>query len=496
MSHYMLRSALLLAVTLLAALPPNSGATPPETFAAEPAASRAMPTALDPGQLALVARVLDLDDHQQELVARLLALDAAERRRLEFLLSLQGLAIVTADGRVLEPRPGEDAVRPHDFSGGITPVLLTLDDVFDLINTVQTKINTISTTVGTLLGRLPDGSAFRTFTNQIDLDKLQGILDILRDELEAVIAIAQEIREGFQQFDAADFRAKLHKVLTDVGTAWVDVQRLECIERPDRPIRTLKLTLLGNLVDKAPAIALYGLSRVLDVTGEDWPNVVSEVMAAVPQELIDPGFCGPELEAPAAAVCAVLRKEDVRRKIKRTAAGAKALSFATRLAKTWTTEDKVVCAGATVVAGAQAGTNVKNPLNGILSTVDKLLDRIGKMAEKLQKIVEKCGNEDLEMERQLRTCTAPRGVFLAGRARPTFQEVADLVGYWTDQAEGALDVSRVAHVRADLDAADRGAGTPVGYAMLCDAYDTLIFASTKDQRALQKELHKTKGGRK
>lgn len=482
---------LLLAASLVAAPLPGLAPAP---AAAEPVAARPASSTVDPGQLALVGRVLDLDPRQRDLVARLLALDAPERRRLELLLSLQGLAIVTADGRVLDRAPVDDFGERFDAGDGFTPVLLgvTLDDLYSLVTTVQSKITAISTTVGTVLGRLPDGSDFKAFADQIDVGDLQGILDILRDDLRPVLAMAKEVRAGFEQFDAAAFRSRLHKVLGDVGTAWEDVQRLECVELPDRTIRQLQLTHLGNLVDEAPDVALYGLSRLLDVTGEDWPDIVSDVTATIPTPLVDPGFCGGSLEAPPAAVCAVLRKEDVRLGIKRTAAAAKALGFATRLAKGWTTDDKVVCVGVDVVAGAEAGTNVKNPVNGVLETVDKVLERIEQTAEKLQTKVESCATEDLEIERQLRTCTAPRGVFLGGRTRPTFQEVTDLVDFWIEQADGALDAARVARARADVSGAMGQSGTPVGYALLCDAYDELVFAGTRDQKLLQKQLRKQK----
>jgi hypothetical protein len=448
---------------------------------------------LEPGQVALVARVLELDDRQRDLVARLLALAAPERRRLEFLLSLQGIALVTADGRVLDRGAREDRFA-WDLPGAVTPVLgtVTLDDVYTLLTTVQAKVTTISGSVSTLLGRIPDGSGFQPFADQIDLTDLQGMLDILHDELGGIVAMAQELRTGFEQFDAADFRSKVHKLLGDVATAWEEVQRLECIELPDRGIRQLRTTLLDNLVDKAPDVALFGLSRVLDVTGEDWPNLVSDVTALIPQELTQPGFCGGALEAPPAEVCSVLRKDDVRRGVKRVTAAARAGGFAVKLARSWTTDDKVASVGVDVVAGAEAGTNVKNPANGVLETAAKVLERITKVGEKIQDTVEKCAMQDDAMEAGLRDCKPPRGVFLAGRTRPTFQEVAALVTAWVDEADGVLDAARVARARADVAATAGQEGTPLGYARLCDAYNELVFAGTKDQRTLRKQLRKQK----
>jgi len=316
---------------------------------------------------------------------------------------------------------------------------------------------------------------------------LRDMLGDVRDSIQGLLDIARELRDGYESFDVAQFRARLGGVLTDVESATTLYQRLLCIDDPDITIRPISMMPLRRLIDRAPGVALYALSKILETIDPNWDRRIGDAVDAVPPEVT--GLCHDGLRpaAPQAVdfeneVCKVLRRKPVGAALKIAKIPVAVALVGFRFAKNHTKEEIQATVGADVVAGGTAGTSVKNPAHTV---VEQWVDRLDNLKEAIKDVIDRrkdCLDADHDIEDGLRdcakdacVCTAPLSVVLHGDVPPTYAYVADLVDVRIGQAEDA-GLPDIAQARSKHDEATNGTNdeTAAGYGKLCQAYAYLL----------------------
>jgi len=472
-----LASLVLSAVALAAASSPAAAAG--EARSTADAAPSAVATAgtvsaphpVDPRRLERLAR---LDAGQWEVIERLLELDPAAWNTFEAVVEhVAGASPGGPAGAVaIGARPPAD--------GPVAPAGLP-----ETVNTILSRVNAIRTTVSSLSSRTPDRPDVRSLVAEVDLDDLRDLLDEVGTTLRGLVDVARELRAGYDTFDAMSFRARIHAVLADFEHLSGLYQRLLCVDDPDFPVREIGTASLGRLIDRAPAVALYTMSTILEAIAPDWDTRLAAVAEAVPAEVT--GFCTGENRATdaflvdaAATVCNALRPKRVGTDLALVKAKVAEGLLVFRFAKNRVPEEIEVTAGATAVAGGTAGTKVKNPA---YEAVEQWIDRFENMKDALSDLGDRrkdCLDADHDVEEALAdcakdacACAAPLSVLLDGEVPPSYEYVADLVDARIRQSED-VGLPGTADARARHDeAVGASSATAAGYGLLCEAYASL-----------------------
>jgi hypothetical protein len=417
-----------------------------------------------PEQRERMKRLMELDRDQWRVVDLLLAVTPQDWQLLEGVVQ-------TGRGVVLDPGTGA----PGDGPG--TPAGLV-----DVVNSILDRVNAVRTSLTSVSGRIPDRADVRATLAQIDLAKLRDMLRDVGDTLQGLVDIARDLREGFDTFDVAAFRARLGVVLTDLERASGITQRLLCADNPDITIREISMAPVRRLLDFAPPVVLYGLSRLLETLDSEWDQRLGSALENIPAEVL--GLCGPRALAPdlEAVVCLALRPKEVGTRIKVAKVASAAFLMFVRYAKNNTKEDIDATVGATAVAGATAGTSVKNPAD---TALDIWVDRLERLKDGIKDLIDRrkdCLDGDHDVESDLRdcakdgcSCSVPLTVLLDGAVQPSYKYVSDVLGNRILLAEnaGLANVSE-AHAKF-LEAIDGDhEGTAAGYGLLCEAYKLLL----------------------
>jgi hypothetical protein len=414
-------------------------------------------------------QLMQLDDEQWRVVDLLLALTPQDWQAFEAVIQSRAGSVTTTDAGV-----------------PITPPLEILG-LPEVVNTILARVNAIRSNLDALSGRIPDRADVRNLLGQIDLARLRDMLDNVRDVLQGLVDIARDLRDGYESFDAAQFRARLGGVLTDLESATTLYQRLLCIDDPDITIRQVSTAPLKRLLDRAPGIALYALSKILETIDPSWDQRIASVVDAVPSEVT--GFCNDGLSratvrrVDAANVkCTALRPKGVGTALALAKVKISEGLIGFRYAKNHTKEEIQACVGADAVAGGTAGTSVKNP---VYETVSQWVDRLENMKDAIKDVIDDrkdCLDADKDVESDLKDCAkdgcicaAPLSVTLPGDVPPTYTYVARVVKVRIDQAEDA-GLPNIADARAKYDDAvsDANDETAAGYGLLCRAYKDLL----------------------
>jgi len=412
-------------------------------------------------------RLLQLDDEQWRTVELLMALSPEEWETVQ--------AVVRPGAN---PPPGWEpiAVAPPQTLG-----------LADIVNTILARVNAIRSTADSLAARTPDRPDVRGLVGQVDLGPLRDMLAEVRDTLQGLIDVARDLREGYDSFDVVQFRARLGAVFTDLESASSLYQRLLCIDDPDIPIRQLSAAPLKRLIDHAPGVVLYAMSKVLDAIDPTWDQRIGSVVGAVPAEAA--GLCNDGAQPAAVTrvdaqniVCKALRPKHVGTALALVKVKLAEALLVFRWAKNHTKDEIQATAGAEVVAGATAGTSVKNPAH---EAAEQWVDRLENIKDAIEKIGDRrkdCLDADKDIETDLRDCAkdgclcaVPLSVLLQGATPPTYTYVADLLRVRIDQAEDA-GLANVGSARDKLaEAIDATHDeTAAGYGLLCQAYRLLL----------------------
>jgi hypothetical protein len=413
-------------------------------------------------------QLMQLDDEQWRVVDLLLALTPQDWQAFE---------------AIVESKAG--SVTPPD-AGVPVPPLETLG-LPEVINTILSRVNAIRSNLDSVSSRIPDRADVRNLLGQVDLGRLRDMLDNVKDVLQGLVDIARDLRDGYESFDATQFRARLGNVLTDVESATTLYQRLLCIDDPDITIRQVSTAPLRRLLDRAPGVALYALSKILEAIDPSWDQRIANVVDSVPSEATS--LCNDGLRplavrrVDAASVkCSALRPKAVGAALAIAKVKVSAGLVGFRYAKNHTKEEIEGTVGATAVAGGAAGTSVKNP---VYETVSQWVDRLDNVKDAIKDVIDArkdCLDADKDVESDLKdcakdgcVCTAPLSVILPGDVPPTYTYVARVVKVRIDQAEDA-GLPNTADARAKYDDAvsDVNDETAAGYGLLCRAYDDLL----------------------
>jgi len=373
-------------------------------------------------------RIGGIPPEEWPLIQHLVGLDEASWNAVRWLASLPPAGgSASPDSVVLAPGEGTDGtvVLPQ----GIFEVL---NDLLGRVNGVRTVVNNVQ---GVLGSARPD---IRGLVSGVNLSHLQQLMDNVRDVLQGALEIARELRVGFETFDVAAFRTDLHGLLGDLGTSWVNAQKLGCFDQPDLPIREWNFPLSNRLIDVAPPILLFTMSRMLEQVAPDWRTSIHDLNAEVPPSLLE-GVCTEPGAAvhqalSSSALCARLVPSGVEPGLKVVKAVAKLVSTRFEILSEWAQDDDVVGVGAVVVGGATIVKKVKYPAKPAYKQLSIMLDRLSSFAENLLDKRKDCLDEledqqalEDEIEAMLRDCRPSHTVFLGATdstTPPTLAEVA------------------------------------------------------------------------
>jgi hypothetical protein len=417
------------------------------------------------GSVDRIDRLMQLSDEQWRIVDVLLALTPQDWAALQAAM----------------PRIKGGAIGP------VPPGTVAPDGIIDTINTILDRVNALRTNLTSLSGRVPDRPDVRDLVGQIDLSGLHDMLANVGDSLRGFLDIARELRDGFETFDVVAFRARLDTVLTDLETTSGLTQKLFCFDDPDLTIHEINLTPARRLLDRTPAVILYGLSKILDAADSQWDRRLGNLIGAIPPELTS--FCTNGAR-PASAVrldvesdiCSVLRPRLTGTALGGVRAGVSVALIIVRFAKNHTKEEIEAVAGVEVVAGGTGGTNVKNPVHTSLELWSERLDNLKESLKDLMDRRHDCLDADKDIESDLKdcakdgcSCTVPLSVLLGARVQPSYKYVSDLLGTRINFAsdQGLPNVS-LARDKFNLAIDSAHEGTAAGYGLLCQAYQALL----------------------
>jgi hypothetical protein len=312
------------------------------------------------------------------------------------------------------------------------------------------------------------------------------------DVLQGALDIAQELRSGFETFDVAAYRVDLKALLADLGTAWVNSQKLGCFDKPDLTIREWNFPLATKMIDLAPPVVLFAMSKMLEQVAPDWRGSIRELNNAIPPSLLE-GVCtssqgmrASRIES-SSAVCSALMPSGVEPGLKSVKFVAKFVSTRFEILSEWAKDDDVVGLGAVVVGGATIVKKVKYPAKPAYKQLSIMLDRLSSAAENALGVRKDCLDDlrndeaqDDEVEAMLRDCAPSHTVFLAATDSTLFPTLAD-VSITTQvfinriRAAGFEDEANRAQVewnRSEGETTARGR-----FDRLCAAYRALIPAA-------------------
>jgi hypothetical protein len=452
---------------------------------------------LDETEWLMVAELMQLDDSQWILLQRLLSLDSDQLNRLHALLTTDGAAVISDTGEVV----GVTQAEP-----GTSGSVVTIDEVEGLLDTILAKVNSIISKVNSISARLPDRSDIRALLNQLNnIDQISSGLNAVKELLGGVLAVAATLREGFEEWQGNDcgpssqcaaFKTDLSGLFTDLSDAAVFIQTLACFDRPGLEIRPLNTDLLNELViQDAPTVVLYGLSKVLervappepDGTG-GWRTTIRDVLGQIPDDVRTDfmTLCEDPVESSpmgsGGAVCTVLRPEETGLALQAAVAVADKNQLVVKLLDKFIKPVLNPVIGAVAAAGGTVGFSVKNPTKIVTESLEDLAEAL---PDKMRDVVDKrkdCLDADAEIESDLRDCQPPVSVFLEKTRglppHPTFADVEAVVAMRIREAQFCRDqlgctLINVDQARQFMDVSSSLGSTPRGYQYLCCAYRAL-----------------------
>ena len=375
-------------------------------------------------------RLAGIPPEEWPLVQHLVGLDEPSWSAVRWLASLP-----PAEGSA--PRPAGVVLAPG--AGGDGSVVLP-QGIFDVLNDLLSRVNGVRTVVNNVQGVLgtarPD---IRGLVSGINLGQLQQLMDQVREVLQGALAIAQELRAGFETFNVTAFRTDLTGLLGDLGTSWVNAQKLGCFDRPDLAIREWNFPLATRLIAVAPPIVLYAMSRMLEEVAPDWRTSIHDLNASIPPSLLE-GVCteaaaaaGSRTVAPS-ALCERLMPSPMEPSLKGVKMVSKLVSTRFEVLSEWAKDSDVVGLGAVVVGGATIVKKVEYPSKPAYKQLSIMLDRLSGFAENLLDKRKDCLDDlkdeqamEREIESMLRECHPTHTLFLAptdATVPPTLADVA------------------------------------------------------------------------
>jgi hypothetical protein len=423
------------------------------------------------------SRLMQLDDEQWQVVDLLLALTPQDWAALEAALSAPRSAAPGA-----APPGGTASAGTASTGGGIAPL-----GFLDVINAILDRVNAVRSDLSSVASRIPDRADVRALVGQIDLSGLSAMLTNIGDTLQGLLDIAAELRNGFESFDAVAFRGRLDTVLGDLESVSGLSQQLLCVYDPNVTVREISLDPVRRLLDHTPAVILYGLSRILDAADPQWDQRLGSMIDAVPPSVT--ALCNSGAQPDLAArldvesiKCSALRPAVVGGSLGTVRVASSVALMIVRFAKNHTKEEIAVTAGADVVAGGTAGTNVKNPVHTSLELWSDRLDNLKEFVKDLMELRHDCLDADKEVEHDLKdcakdgcSCSVPLSVLLGGRVQPSYEYVADLLRTRIKFAED-VGLSTAGDALTAFNQATDATheGTAAGYGLLCEAYGLLL----------------------
>lgn len=423
-------------------------------------------------------RIAGIPPEEWPLVEHLVSLDEASWDAVRWLASL--------------PSTGARATIPGDpllAPGGGGPVALPegipdiLQDLLNRITGVRTVVNNVQSVLGTAR---PD---IRGLVSGVDLAGLQRLMSEVRDVLQGALDIAQELRAGFDSFNVAAFRVDLKALLGDLGTAWVNSQKLGCFEWPELTIREWNFPLATRMIDLAPPVVLFGMSKMLEQIAPDWRTSVRTLNDAIPPSLLEGVCTGPpgvgvvRIES-SSVVCGALMPSGVEPALKGVKFLAKFVSTRFEIMSEWAKDDDVVGLGAVVVGGATIVKKVKYPAKPAYKQLSIMLDRLSSGAENLLDTRKDClddvkdeeAHED-EIEAMLRDCRPSHTIFLGATGSTIFPTLADVTvatQTFINRIRAAGYESEADRAQTEWNRAQNESTARARFDRLCVAYTALV----------------------
>ncbi len=414
--------------------------------------------------------LMNMDDARFQLAVWMTSARPEQIRQLARLIESDGVAYLADDGQIY---------RQSEFGPAVSVVTIDADTIEGIFDTILAIIRAVGANTNRLLARIPDNPTLRKLANVLPIAELQNLLTIVREQIGGVIALIQEMRAGFENFNANVFRAELSRMISNIETIWLSSQSLICLEVPEFTPRELKTDLIQKLIEIAPDLLLYILDKVL-VNIDDWQ--LDNLVAAVPVEANE--FCenepgGVALKINSASVQKLsttirIKACDFRRKfpLEIVEKFVNKIVVALKLVEPAVPDDIAATAGVTAVAGAAAGTKVQNPADLIIKMVTVALERTNALIDQYQGKRAECLANDDQRERDLQSCTYMAG-YVANQDE-VLVEMRDLVDRRITDVEDAGEGIRKA--RAKLTVFDRkleNGNFRSSFSCLCESYREL-----------------------
>lgn len=381
----------------------------------------------------------------------------------------------------------------------VQTAITKINGVKNVVDDIKPVVNTIKSTIG------PDRPDVKDLLDKIELGRLEDLLDIVKDEAGGIVKVVQELKDGLDEFapegdceagTCAQFKIDFNKLFDDLEDAWVVLQLLQCLKDPYAPITQLNTELFRTLLtEKAPTSVLYVLYKFLEEVDSDWHTLVRQGLEQIPTTMIQ--FCdavnpdvylhvyplgGPylfECDDPADQKCCALKADGVETALKVASVAAHKVPRVFEVVDSWVSDDKNICAAGVAVGGAGAGTNIKNPVSGVVKTLKIISDRLPPIIDRLLAERDECMERDRRnradeqrMEVDLLQCNAMVEYVLTKAQSPQhgkFEVVADLVDRRIDHM---VDAGKATEMDTSV-LALRAAIMEEDYNALCLAYKQL-----------------------
>jgi hypothetical protein len=381
--------------------------------------------------------------------------------------------------------------------------------------------NGIDSAVNFLSARTPDRPDIRSLIDAFDpaaapdqlaVGDVAESIERVGDLLRGVLDVFALLRDGFEAWlgnncdpssPCAAFKAQLASLFASFGDGSDLVGSLACLDKPGLVIKPLDTTFLTDLVDKAPKVSLFGMSKALDKiapvdpNGKGWPTLLSDAIAEIPAGLRADiaGLCGGAGSPPGARagarvggsggpVCGILRRSDAGLAFSAIKGVTSPNDLVVKIVNHFVKEDLDVQVSVVAVGGAGGGFNVVNPPKTAMGVLDKVLQKVSKFSEEVLDARDKCLESDADIESDLRQCSPPVSVYMDTRLpipdipSPTWDDVDKIVGLRLSQVEQCQDVGGcqdldTTRAQARLDDARANPYTVAGYRSLSLAYAAL-----------------------
>ena len=298
------------------------------------------------------------------------------------------------------------------------------------INTVVSRTNSIKSQTESLLERVPDDPSVRGLIQNIEVDKLQTMLDLFNSGISPtdILRIVEVEQQGYDMWvdgGAPDMvRGDLLGFITYIQLLINKTQRLRCLQNPQARIAPMDPQFINDTIGSIPNILLYGLDNTLSELLPNWPSAVSEVNELFPTGFTE-GLCeqvdelnslassnplllidnprGENFEmARCVALMAIPDTDDQRLKlagvaIAKLAAALKPIADMVR--------DKIhLGLFGNVVAGAGATAGVRNPVKYALAIKSAAADNAKTWIKYVLDERKSCESTDTRMETDLLAC--------------------------------------------------------------------------------------------